>query len=41
MNGPNTSQCERDAIDDHEVVELADLVGYGPHAVTVIEAVAQ
>lgn len=41
MSAPSTSQCDRDVLDDHDVVELADLVGHGPHAVTIIEVVAQ
>ena len=38
---PNTSQADRDALDDHDVVNLDDRTGAAPHAVTIVEVQAQ
>ena len=32
MNAPNTSQADRNALDDHDIVVLDEWVGHGPHA---------
>lgn len=37
MTAPNTSQCDRDALDNYDVGQSADLAGYGPHAAHIEE----